>query len=220
MVSKFWKNYNSGDAYDGYITKDNKLRKHASIISNILERHGKKKLQEIEKNCQSTISARGINFRVYAANNRAEQKKWPLDIIPRIIPKSQWNKVSKGLKQITKALNLFIDDVYNQKRIFKDNIIPKEIIFKSPYYVKECEGFSPKYKAWANISGIDLIRNKGANIRDIILISLLAAPEGLKNIQKKQKGIHIFTCSIDSKLDRNKFIVPGLGDAGDRYMGT
>ena len=81
MVSKFWKNYNSGDAYDGYITKDNKLRKHASIISNILERHGKKKLQEIEKNCQSTISARGINFRVYAANNRAEQKKWPLDII-------------------------------------------------------------------------------------------------------------------------------------------
>ena len=36
MVSKFWKNYNSGDAYDGYITEDNKLRKHASIISNIL----------------------------------------------------------------------------------------------------------------------------------------------------------------------------------------
>ena len=156
MVSKFWKNYNSGDAYDGYLTKDNKLRKHASIISNILERHGKKKLQEIEKNCQSTISARGINFRVYAANNRAEQKKWPLDIIPRIIPKSQWNKVSRGLKQRAKALNLFIDDTYNQKRIFKDNIIPKEIIFKSPYYVKECEGFSPKYKAWANISGIDL----------------------------------------------------------------
>ena len=67
---------------------------------------------------------------------------------------------------------------------------------------------------------IDLVSKKGANIRDIYLISLLAAPEGLKNIQKKQKGIHIFTCSIDSKLDKNKFIVPGLGDAGDRYMGT
>ena len=48
--------------------------KHATIISNILERYGKEKLQEIEKNCQSTISARGINFRVYAANNRAEKK--------------------------------------------------------------------------------------------------------------------------------------------------
>ena len=72
----------------------------------------------------------------------------------------------------------------------------------------------------SSIAAIDLIRNKGANIKDIFLISLLAAPEGLKNIQKIQKGIHIITCSIDKKLNKNKFIVPGLGDAGDRYMGT
>ena len=122
MVNKLWKNYNAKNAYDGYFTEDNKLRKHATIISNILERYGKEKLQEIEKNCQSTISARGINFRVYAANNRAEEKKWPLDIIPRIIPRTQWNKVSRGLQQRVKALNLFIDDVYNQKKIFKDII--------------------------------------------------------------------------------------------------
>ena len=91
MASKLWKDYNAKNAYDGYFTADNKLRKHAKIISGILEKYGKKKLQEIEKNCQSTISARGINFRVYAANNRAEEKKWPLDIIPRIIPKPVWN---------------------------------------------------------------------------------------------------------------------------------
>ena len=177
MVSKLWKNYDASSAYDGYFTEDNKLRKHATIISGILERHGKKKLQEIEKNCQSTISSRGINFRVYAANNRAEEKKWPLDIIPRIIPKTQWNKVSKGLKQRVKALNLFIDDVYNQKKIFKDNVIPKEIIFKSPYYVKECEGFSPKYKAWSNISGVDLIRNKSGEY--LVLEDNLRVPSGV-----------------------------------------
>ena len=129
MSGKLWDNYNATKAYDGYFTNENKLRKHAVIISNILERYGKDKLQEIEKNCQSTISARGINFRVYAANNRAEEKKWPLDIIPRIIPKTQWNKVTKGLKQRVKALNLFIDDVYNQKKIFKDNIIPRAVSY-------------------------------------------------------------------------------------------
>ena len=43
MVSKLWKNYNAKNAYDGYFTKDNKLRKHATIISGILERYGKKK---------------------------------------------------------------------------------------------------------------------------------------------------------------------------------
>ena len=177
MVGKLWNNYNASKAYDGYFTDENKLRKHAVIISSILEKYGKEKLQEIEKNCQSTISARGINFRVYAANNRAEEKKWPLDIIPRIIPKSQWNKVTRGLQQRVKALNLFIDDAYNQKKIFKDNIIPKEIIFNSPYYVKECEGFSPKYKSWANISGVDLIRNKNGDY--LVLEDNLRVPSGV-----------------------------------------
>ena len=134
-MSDFWKNYDSKSTFDGYISKEKKLRSHAKIIAGILEKYGKKKLQEIEKNCQSTISARGINFRVYAANNRAEEKKWPLDIIPRIIPKSQWLKVAKGLAQRVKALNLFIDDVYNAKKIFKDKVIPKELIFNSPLYL-------------------------------------------------------------------------------------
>ena len=154
-MSDFWKNYDSKSTFDGYISKDKKLRSHAKIISSILEKYGKKRLQEIELNCQSTINARGINFRVYSASNRAEEKKWPLDIIPRIITKSQWKTVSIGLSQRIKALNLFIDDVYNQKKIFKDKIIPKELVFNSPQYLKECDGFSPKHKAWANISGTD-----------------------------------------------------------------
>ena len=72
----------------------------------------------------------------------------------------------------------------------------------------------------SSIAAIDLIKGKGVNLKDIFLISLLATPEGLKNIQKKHKSLHIFTCKIDSKLNQKKFIVPGLGDAGDRYMGT
>ena len=69
-------------------------------------------------------------------------------------------------------------------------------------------------------AAIELIKEKGVKINNIKLVSLLAAPEGVKNLSKKQKGLHIFTCSLDKKLDKNKFIVPGLGDAGDRYMGT
>ncbi len=176
-MSDFWKNYDSKSTFDGYISKEKKLRSHAKIIAGILEKYGKKKLQEIEKNCQSTISARGINFRVYAANNRAEEKKWPLDIIPRIIPKSQWLKVAKGLAQRVKALNLFIDDVYNAKKIFKDKVIPKELIFNSPLYLKDCEGFSPKHKAWSNISGIDLIKNIDGDF--LVLEDNLRVPSGV-----------------------------------------
>lgn len=72
----------------------------------------------------------------------------------------------------------------------------------------------------SSIAAINLIKSKGVNLKDVFLISLLAAPEGLKNLQKSHRSLHIFTCQIDAKLDKNKFIVPGLGDAGDRYMGT
>ena len=72
----------------------------------------------------------------------------------------------------------------------------------------------------SSATAIDLIKKRGVKIKDIKLVSLLASPEGIKNLTKKQKGLHIFTCSIDKKLNKNKFIVPGLGDAGDRYMGT
>ena len=187
-MTSIWKNYNASLSYDGYFTDSNKLRRHAKIISSILEKYGNKKLYEIEKNCQSTISARGINFRVYAANNIAEDKKWPLDIIPRIIPRSQWIKISKGLIQRAKALNLFIDDVYNEGKIFKDKIIPKDIVFKSKYYLKECKNFSPKFKVWSNISGIDLIRNIFGDY--LVLEDNLRVPSGVSYMLENRMVMH------------------------------
>ena len=70
------------------------------------------------------------------------------------------------------------------------------------------------------IEAINLIKRSGVVLSNIKLVSLLAAPEGIQNIKKHHKGLHFFTCSIDKKLNKNMFIVPGLGDAGDRYMGT
>ena len=96
---------------------------------------------------------------------------------PRIILKKDWAKVSKGLLQRVKALNLFIDDVYNKKKIFKDKLIPESIVFKSKNYLKQCEGFSPKRKIWSHISGIDLIRN--INGEYLVLEDNLRVPSGV-----------------------------------------
>ena len=99
---------------------------------------------------------------------------------------------------------------------------PVEYLFKLPRVKNKKVLILDPMLATGNssIAAINLIKNKGVNIKDIFLVSLLAAPEGIKKIQKNQKGIHIFTCNIDAKLNKSKFIVPGLGDAGDRYMGT
>ncbi len=139
-----------------------------------MERKNYKKLKKIAK---AQLAQEELILESMQPTIEQKKKKWPLDIIPRIIPKRVWNKISKGLAQRVKALNLFIDDVYNKKKIFKDNVVPKELVFNSPYYIKECDGFSPKYKAWSNISGIDLIRN--INGEYLVLEDNLRVPSGV-----------------------------------------
>jgi uracil phosphoribosyltransferase len=67
-------------------------------------------------------------------------------------------------------------------------------------------------------AAVELLRQKGA--RHIKLLVLIAAPEGIEEVVRTCDDIHIFTCSIDSHLNAHGYIVPGLGDAGDRIFGT
>jgi len=124
MPKLSWKEYRAKNVFDEYITSSQKLRPEIKKVSDFIAKFSKKKLQNSIKSSQNTISSRGITFRVYDQNKPIEQF-WPLDIIPRIIKKEEWSKISKGLVQRLAALNLFINDVYNQQKIFKEKIIPK-----------------------------------------------------------------------------------------------
>lgn len=63
-----------------------------------------------------------------------------------------------------------------------------------------------------------ILKNKGA--KSLTLLSIVSAPEGISLIRKRHPDVEIITTAIDKKLNDNKFIVPGLGDFGDRYFGT
>ena len=65
---------------------------------------------------------------------------------------------------------------------------------------------------------ITLLKEKGA--KQMTIVCIVAAPEGIARIQKRHPGVKIFTAAIDDHLDARKYIVPGLGDFGDRYFGT
>lgn len=67
-------------------------------------------------------------------------------------------------------------------------------------------------------AGIDFVKKRGA--KNIKLMSLIAAPEGIERVQKDHPDVEIFVAAIDEKLDSHGYIVPGLGDAGDRLFGT
>ena len=108
--------------------------------------------------------------------------------------------------------------LYRDEQTYK----PVEYLFKLPKVKNKIFIVLDPMLATGNssIEAIRLIKNSGVVIHNIQFVSLLAAPEGIKNLRKTHKNLHIFTCSIDKGLNKNKFIIPGLGDAGDRYMGT
>jgi uracil phosphoribosyltransferase len=68
------------------------------------------------------------------------------------------------------------------------------------------------------VAAIDVLKAKGAN--NIKLVNLVACPEGIEEVQRCHPDVDIYVASIDEKLDDHGYIVPGLGDAGDRIFGT
>ncbi len=101
----------------------------------------------------------GVRFGVYK-NGVFNEQLFPFDSIPRIISKADWDIMEKGLKQRVKALNLFLYDVYHDKRIINDGVVPAEFVFSSKGYLPECEGITPPLHVYAHIAGIDLVQAK------------------------------------------------------------
>ena len=101
----------------------------------------------------------GVKFGIYKDNTFQEQL-FPFDAIPRVIGKDEFAYLEKGLEQRVTALNLFLRDIYNEKKILKDKVVPEEFIYASSGYLVECEGIVPPKGVYSHISGIDLVLGK------------------------------------------------------------
>lgn len=117
----------------------------------------------------------GVKFGIYK-NNTFHEQLFPFDAIPRMIGKEEFDYLEKGLKQRVAALNLFLKDIYNEKKILKDKVIPEEFIYASSGYLAQCEGIVPSKGVYSHISGIDLVYGKDGNW--YILEDNLRVPSG------------------------------------------
>ena len=103
------------------------------------------------------ILTMGISFTIYSDGENID-RAWPFDVIPRLISGEEWERVASGLMQRLRALNMFIDDVYNDQRIIAAGIFPGELLDDATNFREECRGVHPKFGVWAHISGSDLVR--------------------------------------------------------------
>ncbi len=100
----------------------------------------------------------GITFTVYSDDGNID-RDWPFDIIPRVIDANEWSNIKSGLIQRLEALNLFINDLYNEQKIIADGIVPASLLDTSSNFREQCRGHKPRYGVWAHICGSDLVRD-------------------------------------------------------------
>ena len=146
----------------------------------------------------------GVRFGVYKKGVFNEQL-FPFDSVPRIISKQDWDYLERGLKQRVEALNLFLWDIYHEKKIMKDGIIPEEFVYSSKGYMPICEGINPAGKVYSHISGIDLVEGKDGQW--YVLEDNLRIPSGASYPMMARK--------ITRKVSPNTFATNAVADNRD-----
>jgi uncharacterized circularly permuted ATP-grasp superfamily protein len=152
------------------------IRDHYSKVIDYLSKESSEDLTRKEDLAKRLFMSQGITFTVYSSGEGIE-KIFPFDIIPRIITANEWAFVEKGIKQRLTALNLFLKDVYNNQFIIKDGIVPIDIIYSCPHFLREMHQLQVPYDIYVHIAGIDLIRDEDGTF--YVLEDNLRTPSGV-----------------------------------------
>lgn len=171
--------YNTDGFYDELILPDGTPRDVAKVLVERIDAIGFPELREREILATHTLRSMGITFNHYT-DNAMKEKIFPFDVIPRIIPSQEWDRIERGLIQRITALNLFIGDLYGEGKVLKDGIVPAEVIESSRYFVKQCIGLKPPGGVWCHISGMDIVRGGDGTL--YILEDNLRTPSGVSYV--------------------------------------
>jgi len=173
-----WKDYSSEDHYDELITPAGHARVAARGAARYISSLSDDDLRERRDAAELAMQVMGITFTVYSEGDEGGiDRTWPFDIIPRIISAHEWKRIDTGLKQRVQALNMFIADIYGEKKIIRDHIFPREVLAKSVNYRSQCVGIRPALDTWAHICGSDLVRDSDGTV--YVLEDNLRVPSGV-----------------------------------------
>lgn len=177
MLENFIKNYlNHPNTYDEMFLNGDNYRNHYQNFINNFSKESLDNLNKKEELAKKLFMSQGITFTVYDSGEGIE-KIFPFDIIPRIITSGEWAFIEKGIKQRLKALNLFLKDVYSNQFILKDQIVPINVIYSCPHFLREMHNVNVLHDIYIHIAGIDLIRDHDGTF--YVLEDNLRTPSGV-----------------------------------------
>jgi len=172
--------YAPGPFYDEMFAARGRTRPHYARLFEKLGAMAAGQFEERRKLADLAFLLQGITFTVYN-DGRGTERLFPFDLIPRIIPQSEWERIERGLSQRVVALNLFLQDVYGQQLIVKDRKIPASLIYSCRHFRREMIGLEVPQGIYTHICGIDLVRDSVTG-EFVVLEDNVRTPSGVSYV--------------------------------------
>ncbi len=176
--------YEVGDFFDELFEAPGRPRPAARLLVERLQALPEGELEYRQQAAEQALLKAGITFNVYGAEGGTE-RIFPFDLVPRVIASEEWEVIEKGLKQRIYALNLFLDDIYHDRKILKDRVIPAEVITSAASFRKACVGLNPPKGIWCHVTGTDLVRDRDGVF--YVLEDNLRCPSGVSYVLENRQ---------------------------------
>ncbi|WP_422117647.1 circularly permuted type 2 ATP-grasp protein [Brachybacterium sp. UNK5269] len=173
-----------GDGADGdeMFAADGTVRSTYRALHDALAVLGPEEFRARSESLARSYLDQGITF-----DYAGEERPFPIDAIPRVIAAEEWSRVSAGVAQRVRALERFLDDLYNGQQAIADGVIPKELVTSSTYVVEAMRGYTPPNGVRIHISGIDLVRDGAGDFR--VLEDNVRSPSGVSYVLSNRRAM-------------------------------
>jgi uncharacterized circularly permuted ATP-grasp superfamily protein len=152
--------YQPDNFFDEMFASEGQVRPHYASLFQRFQNLDREEFDQRRTAVDAAFLRQGITFTVYS-DQQGTERIFPFDLMPRIIPNSEWVKIEAGLTQRMLALNLFLKDVYSEQRIIKEKIVPLEDVVTAKHFRPEMMDFKVPRDIYIHICGSDLVRDRG-----------------------------------------------------------
>jgi len=154
-----FRSYETGGFFDEMMDPQGAVRPHYRSFADGFRGMPKGTFEEKRRAVDQAFLRQGITFNVYG-DSQGTERVFPFDLVPRIIPADEWERLERGLVQRITALNLFLKDIYGNQRILRDGTIPAEVVLTAKHYRREFVNFKVPKDIYIHICGTDIIRDE------------------------------------------------------------
>jgi uncharacterized circularly permuted ATP-grasp superfamily protein len=178
--------YELGSAYDEMFSAAGEVREQYQALHRRLLSVPVDDLRRSKQEADLSFFNQGITFTVYGREAGQEQI-FPHDLLPRIITGTEWDCIERGLAQRITALNLFLKDLYHERKIIRDHVIPGEIIYTCKHFRRQMRGVKVVRDVYVSVCGTDLIRLPDGKF--VVLEDNLRVPSGVSYMLTSRKAM-------------------------------